>query len=1160
MTETVVLISAILYVLLLFGIASYGDRRGQRGGNNRPRPYVYAFSLAIYCTSWTFFGSVGLAAERGLEYLAIYIGPILVFTFGYRFLRRIIRLAKSERITSVADMLAARYGKSFGVASLATCIAALAAVPYIAIQLKAISTSFDLFTRHLGGTMMAGEFVIADFSFLVAAALGLFAILFGTRHADATEHQNGLILAVAVESVIKLTAFLAAGIAVTFFLFGAPHDVFATMRANPAVEAALNYQTPISTWLVLICLSGFAIILLPRQFHVMIVENRDERELRTAAWLFPVYLVAINLFVLPIALAGLIHLPLGTPADLFVLALPLSTGANWLSLLIFIGGLSAATAMVIVATVALSIMISNDLVLPLMLRRYAGKERGRDEDLPSTILNVRRAAIFFIMLAAYAYYREAASNYRLASIGLISFAAIAQFAPAFVGGLIWRSANARGAMLGMGVGIVLWFFTLLLPTIAGADNSIVQNGLFGFAALRPQHLFGLETDALTHGVIWSVSFNLIIFVLGSLSRMATPLERIQAAVFVPRDVTPMPNLRRLRTLVTIDDLKATIARYLGAERTERSFQSFEKREGRTVSRNASADLATIRFAEQLLASAVGSSSARLILSLLFQRNDQSSRNAFRLLDDASEALQQNRDLLQIALDQMEQGITVFDREFRLTCWNRQFRTLFDLPDEFGQVGTTLKSILDHLIERGDIETDSNKTTINRLTRFGVPWQVELATSKRIIEIRSNQMPDGGIVATYTDITQRVLADEALKKINESLEQRVDTRTAELSRVNTELAKAQSLAEEANLGKTRFLAAAGHDILQPLNAARLYSASLSEKLGTGENEEIVGKIESSLDSVETILGAVLDISRLDTGAMKPNATTFPVGALLRQIETDFVPLARKKGLKFKVVSSSFHIRTDRNLLQRLVQNLVSNAIKYTRTGGIVVGVKRRGSQIEIQVVDSGIGIAQDKSRTVFREFTRLEEGAREAEGLGLGLSIVDRISRVLKLPLTMKSTINRGTLMAVTVVPVAAANDYVEQPSRPLGGSSIRMPALKLVCIDNDKRILEGMRSLLTQWGCQVTTVMSGQEALKSSDRPDAVLADYHLDQENGLQVIALMRDKFGKHLPALLLTADRSHEVRSLADAADVVIINKPVKPAALRAALMRNRSEIAAE
>ena len=1161
MTETVVLAASIAYVLLLFIVASYGDRKGHERAATRARPYVFAFSIAIYCTSWTFFGSVGLAAEKGFQYLGIYIGPILVFTFGFRFLRRIMRLAKSERITSVADMLASRYGKSFGVASLATIIAAMAAVPYIAIQLKAISGSFDIFTRHLGGTMTSSEFVIADFSFLVAASLGAFAILFGTRHADATEHQDGLILAVAVESVIKLTAFLTAAIAVTFFLFGSPSDLVAAIANNSEAQAALDYTTPISTWLVLIGLSGFAIILLPRQFHVMIVENRDEAELRTAAWVFPIYLIAINLFVIPVAMSGLVYLPPGTPADLFILALPLHENNDLLSMVVFIGGLSAATAMVIVATVALSIMISNDLVLPLMLRRYVGRERGRDEDLPATILNVRRIAIFAIMAAAYLYYREAATNYRLASIGLISFAAIAQFAPAFVGGLFWRGANARGAMLGMLCGIIVWFFSLLFPTIVGDAHPVVQHGLFGLAWLRPQHLFGVETDPLVHGTLWSLSVNLAFYVLGSLSRLSTPLERIQAAVFVPRDATPMPNLRRLRTGVTADDLKATIARYLGAERTERSFQTFEQREGRTVLGSSTADLSTIRFAEQLLASAVGSSSARLILSLLFQRNDQSSRNAFRLLDDASEALQQNRDLLQIALDQMEQGITVLDKDYRLTCWNRQFRRLFDLPDEFGQVGTTLSSILGFLHQRGDIEFGTERTTIDRLSEYGKPWQVALASSGRIIEVRSNPMPDGGIVATYTDITARVQADIALKRVNESLEQRVEVRTAELSRVNGELAKAQSAAEEANLGKTRFLAAAGHDILQPLNAARLYSASLIEKLGKSENENIVSKIESSLDSVESILGAVLDISRLDTGALKPNATVFPLDALLRQIETDFVPLARKKNLKLTVLKTSMHIHTDRNLLQRLVQNLVSNGLKYTRTGGVVVGIKRKGAGAEIIVMDSGIGIAQDKTKTVFREFTRLDEGAREAEGLGLGLSIVDRISRVLKLPLTMTSRVNRGTTMRIAFQPATApVQENVSATVSQIGAASVRLPALDLIVIDNDKRILEGMVTLLSGWGCKVHPASGGDEAARCRQAPHAILADYHLDHETGLQVIQRLRDQFGTDTPAILITADRSNEVRMQAEAADVIVLNKPIKPAALRAALMRNRAGIAAE
>ncbi len=1160
MTQPVVLATAFAYVVLLFAIASYGDRQATKPNALRARPYVYAFSIAIYCTSWTFFGSVGLASERGIEYLGIYIGPILVFTLGYRFLRKIARLAKSEHVTSVADMLASRYGKSFGVASFATLIAVMAAVPYIAIQLKAISSSFELFTRHIGGTMTSSEFVIADFSFLVAASLAAFAILFGTRHADATEHQNGLILAVAVESVIKLTAFLAVGIAVTFFLFGSPSEVISAINQNAKAGAALAYRPTIGTWSVMIFLSGFAIILLPRQFHVMFVENRDERELRTASWLFPIYLLLINLFVLPIALIGLTSLPEGTPADLFVLALPLSQGATWLSLVTFIGGLSAATAMVIVSSVALSIMISNHLVLPVILRRYAVKERTKDEDLPATILNVRRIAISAIMVAAYIYYREAASNYRLASIGLISFAAIAQFAPAFIGGVIWRNANARGAMFGMGAGTVVWLYTLLFPTIAGATNSVVEYGLFGLSWLRPQHLFGFESDPLVHGVMWSIGINLVLFVVGSLSRQLTPLERIQATIFVPRDVVQMPNLRRMRTAVTIEDLKATTARYLGTERTDRSFQSFEKREGRAIVPSSTADPSAIRFAEQLLASAVGSSSARLILSLLFQRDDLSSRNAYRLLDDASEALQQNRDLLQIALDQMEQGITVLDHGYRLTCWNRQFRRLFDLPDEFGQVGTSLAQVIQFLLERGDIAIGTERLTIERLNRFGVPWQVELASSGRIVEIRSNPMPDGGIVATYTDITARVRADEALKKVNESLEQRVEARTAELSRVNMELGKAQTLAEEANLGKTRFLAAAGHDILQPLNAARLYSASLIEKLGKSENEAIVANIESSLDSVETILSAVLDISRLDTGALKPNNTTFELGALLKQIETDFAPLAAKKNLRLRVVKTSVFVKTDRNLLQRLIQNLVSNAIKYTRTGGILVGARRHKGCVEIQIVDSGIGIVQDKTKLVFREFIRLEEGMREAEGLGLGLSIVDRISRVLKLPLSISSRINRGTSVKVTIGTVARPKDHVESAIRQIGSPVVRLPAMHLLCVDNDPRILDSMSTLLKGWGCQVVACSNGQTAMMQAQRPDAVLADYHLDNETGLNIIALVRAKYGQELPAILITADRSNEVRQLAESADVIVLNKPVKPAALRAALMRNRAGIAAE
>lgn len=1162
-----IVIIAIAYVTLLFAIASLGDRRSAISGPGRARPFIYALSLAIYCTSWTFFGSVGLSSERGLEFLGIYTGPVLVFVFGFPLLNRIVRLAKTEKITSVADFLGARYGKSFTVAAIATLIATIGAVPYIALQLKAISGSVSLMVEHYTGSPPSFDPFVSDISLVVAMLLALFAVLFGTRHADATEHQDGLVLAVAVETVVKLAAFLAIGLMVTFLIFGGPGDMFDRLAQNGQVRQAMGYSTSLATWLVLTCLSGFAIILLPRQFYVTIVENRSEAELRTATWVFPLYLVAINLFVLPIAFAGLTLVGTRTSSDLYVLSLPLFSGHDFLAMAAFIGGLSAATAMVIVESVALSIMISNDLIIPLFVRRLLRTTTSKNEDWSTLILNVRRGAIFILLFIAFLYYRESTNSARLSSIGLMSFAAIAQFAPALVGGLIWRGANGRGAALGMVAGILVWGYTLLVPSLVPPDTGIIVHGLFGFEALRPQALFGTVAEPLNHGVLWSLSINALFFVFGSLSRASVPLERIQASIFVPREAGPMPSLRRFRTAITVNDLKDTIARYLGVERTERSFQSFEKSNGTSLHGNEQASMDVIRFSEQLLASAVGSSSARLILSLLFRRHDRESRDAFRLLDDATEALQHNRDLLQIALDQMEQGITVFDRDFRLICWNRQYRALFDLPDEMGQVGVSLDQILRHLAERGDIPADQRVAMLNRLTSFVSPWQMELKTSGRILELRSNPMPDGGIVATYADISGRVEQDLALKRANESLEQRVKTRTIELTRVNEELtrvneelAQAQMLAEEANLGKTRFLAAAGHDILQPLNAARLYCSSLIEKAGKGPAGKAAINIESSLESVETILGAVLDISRLDAGAMKPDDTAFSLDGLLRQIGNDFRPLAAEKKLGLTIMPSSLTVTTDRNLLRRLIQNLVSNAIKYTRQGHILVGVRRRGELAEIQVIDTGIGIAGDKLNTVFHEFTRLDEGAREAEGLGLGLSIVDRIARVLRLEIRIFSNPGKGTRFSVILPVTAAQESRREVETRAPARAAASLSGLHVLCIDNDMRILEGMRLLLEGWGCNVATATgSGDLDKVAVQRPDIVLADYHLDRETGLDVIIKLRATHGDDLPAVLVTADRSNEVRAAAAGLDIPMINKPLKPAVLRSMMARFRPMVRA-
>ena len=1155
-----ILIIAVAYVSLLFAIARLGDRRSARFGDGRLRPYVYGLSLAIYCTSWTFFGSVGVASRHGIEFLAIYVGPFLVFVFGTPLIRRIVRLAKSEKITSVVDFLAARYGRSFAVAAIATLIAAVGTVPYIALQLKAVSDSVSLMVHHYNGAADGADTAASDFSFIVAVLLALFAVLFGTRHADATERQDGLVLAIAVELVVKLAALAAVGIAVTFFFFEGPSHLLASVRENTQVAAAMQHSTPLSSWIVAVALSGFAVLMLPRQFYMSVVQSRGEAELGKAGWLFPLYLVLINVFVVPIAFAGLAEVGGKTSADLYVVSLPLSQGSDAMAMVALIGGLSAATAMVIVATVALSIMVSNDLVIPLFVRRGLAPDRAGNEDWTKRVLLVRRAAICLIMLAALLYHREIADDTHQALIGLISFAAIAQFAPAMLGGLVWRRANARGAVLGMGIGIAVWAYTLLLPSLApGAD--LVAHGLFGLEALRPQALLGTGGDPLNHGVLWSLSLNMLFYVLGSLSRASEPLERIQAAIFVPREASQIPALRRFRALVTVDELRDTVARYVGEERTERSLERFEAESGVRLDGNQPASTALVRFAEQLLASTLGSSSARLVLSLLFQRYEFTPRRTQRLLGDASQALQQNRDLLQTALDQMEQGITVFDRDLQLTWWNRQFRELLGLPDRLGQVGVSAVQVLHYLVERDDIAADDEHFMLDRLAATGRIWQMELLTSGRIIEIRSNPMPDGGIVVTYADITRRVAADQALKRANETLEQRVASRTVELTRVNEELARARKAAEEANLGKTHFLAAAGHDILQPLNAARLHCSSLAGTLDSERAVETLGSIESSLDAVEAILGAVLDISRLDTGALKPAESVFRLEDLLKQIETDFQLQARKKGLDLRIVPSSLWVRTDPNLLRRLVQNLVSNAVKYTRRGTVLVGVRRRRDALELQVLDSGIGIAADKLGTVFREFIRLEEGAREASGLGLGLSIVDRIARVLGIEIKVRSTRGRGTCFSVLLPRSAPADIAASAESRPAAKAGLSLDGMTVLCVDNDKRILESMHLLLRGWGCTVKALPGTRNfvAGAAAFRPDVVLVDYHLDDENGLEAIARLRSAYGADLPALLVTADRSDDLRRSAERLDISVVNKPVRPAMLRAALARYRRIAAA-
>src|SRR6187455_2383354 len=965
---------ALAYIGLLFLIASYGDRTRGLGRSGRTGKLIYPLSLAIYCTSWTFFGSVGFASRTGFDFLTIYVGPALMIGLFSPLLIRIVRLAKAHNITSIADFIAARYGKGQAVAATVALIAIVGTIPYIALQLKAVSSSLETILAHVTAGTEVTRPLLGDIALFVALSMATFAVLFGTRHIDATEHQDGLMLAVATESIVKLVAFLAVGAFVTFWMFDGPLALFNEAMQRPTTATIFSREPRFDTLIAMTLLSFVAFIMLPRQFHVAVVENNNEDEIKRAVWLYPVYLVLINLFVVPIALAGLLTFPAGkVDSDMFVLALPLQSGSSLFTIIAFVGGLSAATAMVIVESVALSIMVSNDLVIPFVLKRRERLLSGR-ENIGSLLLTVRRIAIFSILLLAYVYFRSAGEA-QLASIGLLSFAAIAQLAPAFFGGLLWRRATAAGAIAGMTAGFLVWAYTLLLPTLSDIGiigERILTEGPWGLSMLRPQHLFGLDVPPLVHGVIWSLLFNVLGYIGFSLHRQPSAIERLQANTFVPSDLTPIaPSFRLWRSSVTVDELTTTIARYLGEERTRSAFETFAGAQRISLEPKDEADFRLVRYAEHILASAIGGASSRLVLSLLLRKRTVSTKAALKLLDDANAAIQYNREILQTALDHVRQGIAVFDKELQLVCWNRQFGELLDLPPSLTRVGNGLDEILRHNAERDahgpDGVDDLVRERIAHYLSGTMPIQERFAERGLVIEIRANHMPDGGLVTTATDVTPSVEAAEALERANESLERRVRERTKELTRLNAALERAKGEAEEANVSKTRFLAAASHDILQPLNAARLYVTSLVERQGSGDDGQLVSNVDASLEAVEEILGALLDISRLDSGALRPELSTFHIDELMRQLEVEFAPLAREKGLRLKFVSNTHAVRSDRRLLRRLLQNLISNAIKYTPEGRVIIGGRCASGKLRIDVYDTGLGIPKSKQRAIFDEF-------------------------------------------------------------------------------------------------------------------------------------------------------------------------------------------------
>lgn len=1306
-SPVVLVLVSLAYVGLLFLIAWWGDRCALRRDRPFGQPVIYSLSLAVYCTSWTFYGAVGQAASTGWDFLPVYLGPILMFAVFGGFLQRMVRVAKEQQVTSISDFLASRFGKTRRLAVLVTAVAVLGVLPYIALQLKAIAMGYDLLTSDLSRplVMLDGPApILRDTALAAALLLAVFAVLFGTRQLDATEHHPGLMLAIAFESLVKLLAFLAVGIFVTWFMFDGP-STLAPMAVDDAVVATLFAPDNVRlSFVTILLLSSLAVFCLPRQFHVAVVESTSERDVRWARVLFPLYLVLISLFIAPIAVAGLLTFGDGMASDAYVLTLPLQAGQEWLALLALLGGFSAATGMVIVAAVALSMMVSNDIVMPLLLRARPIAASG-GADLGRLLLMVRRVVIVVLLLMAWLYYRLLGYSESLAGIGLLSFAAVAQFAPLVVAAIFSRRANRQGALFGLTFGFGTWLYCLLLPAIArgtGIGQFWLEHGPAGWSWLRPEALFGIALgDPLTHGVFWSLILNGLALLIGSRLGSPRPIDRIQANAFIGAASEPGTDSLPRAGIATVGDLVRLTRRFLGERRARLAFDEFARRAGRELDDAQPADAGLVGHTERVLSAVIGASSARIVLASALAGSGMQLDQVVTLLDQTSQKLKFRQELLQSALENLSEGISVVDGELRLVAWNRAYLELFDYPDGLVQIGRPVEELLYFNARRGMMGQGDVESLVQRRLhwmRQGSSHFYQRHTGDgRVIEIRGNPMPGGGFVTSFSDVTQRLQAEEALresernirfytdnvpallayvdsdlsfrftnrayenllglnrseligrhlhdvfdqhemlrrspylegalagerqdfeleiidarerhryvlatyipqfnrrgevlgffsllqditerrqaelrlKEAKEELERRVASRTHELTELNRELSQeirirshvedalreAKREADEANQSKTRFLAAASHDLLQPLNAARLFISALGQQRGlTPEQSHLIERLEGSIGSAEELLSALLDISRLDAGAMATDVREFAIADLLDPLYAEFSALARERGLRFDLVPCRARVVSDPKLLRRVLQNFISNALRYTERGRVLLGCRRRDGHLSLQVWDTGPGIPADQTESIFREFHRLAASRRSRErGLGLGLAIVDRIARMLDHPITLKSEPGRGTMFALSV-PLAAglAEPVVARPGR-WRRQGRDLAGMQVLCVDNEPDILTGMRSLIAPWGCDVRTARDEDEALAVMDdgwRPAVILADYHLDEaRNGIDLMNRLRARFTESVGGILITADQTEPVRNEARANGYRVLQKPLKPAALRALLSR--------
>lgn len=1117
------------YLFLLFSIARWGDQRGRIANVLTEHPLTYSLALGIYCTAWTFFGAVGQASSNLYMYLPILLGPILVYGFGFPLIAKMVQVSSNQHISTISDFIASRYGKRQPVALLITIIALLATVPYIALQLKAISSTFQAMVDGSGGQLVV---------IIATLFIALFAIYFGTQKVDVTEYRRGLILAIATESVIKLVAL--GTVAIVAYNQLTDSQVQAMMQQLSAPEQ-LDRLVSFPFWAQTL-MAAAAVICLPRQFHVTVIDILKPSHLNTARAVFPTYLLITAGFIPVIALAGnQIFTNASISPDTYVMQFAIATNSLWVQALIFWGGLSAAIAMIIIATLTLSTMVTNDIVLPTMLAN-----RDKPKAYTRTILDIRRLVIFSILLMAYFYFQQMTEQVSLATIGLIAFSLVIHLIPSIIAGLYWRKAHAHGVYAGLLAGLVTWAMWLFLAS----TNSINITD---------------RSDAIAQGAVISLLFNCIAFVIFSLIARPKLIDRIQAQAFInpsnERSDLKLPQ----NTHAKIEDLFTLISTFTGPGRCKRLFKAYEQSHDVSLSNEQTPSSSFIEYCERALGGVIGASSANALVTSVIRGTKLDISEVVHFFENTTTALQNNMTALLTSLENIDQGISVIDKNFTLVAWNKKFSELFDIPKELLVVGTPVEKLLRLTIENDGLYEDELEDRIEKRLDFLRQGKVHKFTRQRadgkVIETQGNPLPGGGFVVSYYDITNYMEIQRALTESNVTLEERVKKRTEEVHAINAELRleierrkkaeqkliRAREDAELANESKTRFLALASHDILQPLNAAKLYLSALQDHEFESEVSNIVDKLNHSVVASETLINTILEISRLDQGEFKAQIEPVAIKPILSNIVNEFEYKARHKELSLKLLAHDFWVLADKTYLFRILQNFVSNAVKYTKSGKVLVTARKVKGTALLEVRDTGIGIAKLQQAAIFSDYYRVENS--EESGVGLGLGVVRRLSQKMNAEVYVQSELGKGSCFGIklpTCAAVPKTESIIMQSSKVFDG-------LTALCIDDQPENLDAMMTVLSRWGIRVHIARNRTQALMMArdHDPQVLLVDYQLAQgDNGLDVIQAIRDDSNIVIPATLITANRTTELTERCKQEGVYYLPKPVKPGKLRVLL----------